>query len=110
MGRSFDFESENRAEPGKSFEPSNTSRALMLKLGDTIKDLAFAQAEEFIGAGQSTREAGSIVAVLLVEAAWMVAASGALADGQTPDADRFRGMVEEVFTRFRFKRADEVSA
>lgn len=93
----------------KLFKPTEASAALMPTLADTIQDFAFKQANEFIDAGQSTSEAGSIVAALLIEAAWMVAGAGVLADGRDPDADNFRAAVEEMLTRVRFKSADAVS-
>lgn len=93
----------------KIIKPTEMSVGRLPRIGDVIQDFAFAQADEFINAGQSTSEAGSIVAALLIEAAWMVAGAGVLADGRDPDPDNFRAAVEAMLVRVRFKGADEVS-
>lgn len=90
------------------FETSEASKALMPKLGDVVQDFAFTQAGEFVDAGQSIGEAGSIVAHLLIEAAWLVAGAAVLADGRNPDRDHFRAAVEDVLARIQFKDISEI--
>jgi len=62
----------------------------------------FNQADEFISAGQTAREATSIVASILIDAAWVVAGCGAVSEGVTPDKDKFRAVVEDVLDRVSF--------
>lgn len=85
------------------FSATDTSRKLMPTLAESFEALAFAQADEFINAGQSPKEAGSIVANMLIETAWIVAGCGVVADGGNPNKDNFRAAVEAVLDRVSFK-------
>lgn len=84
-------------------ETTEKTKSLMPTLGENLQALAFKQADEFISAGQTVREATSIVASLLIDAAWVVAGCGAVSDGVTPDQDKFRGVVEATFQNITFK-------
>lgn len=83
--------------------------ALLPKLGDAFIKAGIDQAEEFISTGQSCHEATSIVANLLVRAAWIVAATGADADGHAPDKDRFRAVVENTLSGVKFEDSADSS-
>lgn len=85
------------------FDATEKSRALMPTLAQSFQEVAFNQANEFITAGQSAKEAASIVANILVETAWMVAGCGVLSDGGTPNPDNFRAAVEATLQRITFK-------
>lgn len=87
----------------QNIEPTEKTRSLMPTIGEALQDVAFKQADEFISAGQTVRQATSIVARLLIDAAWVVAGCGALSDGVTPDKDKFRGVVEDVLRVVAFK-------
>lgn len=88
------------------FDATDASMKLIPTLGQAFQDAAFAQADEFINAGQTVREASSIVAYLLIEAAWVVAGCGVLADGKKPDPNKFRAAVEATLQRIAFKDPD----
>ena len=81
---------------------------LVPTLGEAFVRAAFAQAEELVSVGQTAREAGSIIANLMVEAAWAVAASCTRAEGIEPDKDKFRAVVEAVLARVRFDFDEQV--
>lgn len=85
------------------FNATEATRRLMPTLGKSFQDAAFAQANEFVDAGQSPKEAGSIVANLMIEAAWIVAGCGVVADGGTPNKDNFRAAVEAALDRINFR-------
>lgn len=84
------------------FTSTEASRKLMPTLAESFQTLAFAQADEFINAGQSATEATSIVANIMIDTAWIVAGCGVLADGGTPNKDNFRAAVEAVLDRISF--------
>jgi hypothetical protein len=85
------------------FNATERSKPLMPTLAKSFQDVAFAQADEFINAGQSVKEAASIVANILVETAWVVAGCGVVADGGVPNKDNFRAAVEATLERITFK-------
>lgn len=91
------------SEPAPEIKHTEKSKELAPTLQQAFTDLAFKQADEFIGAGQSAREAGSIVAHMLIQSAWIVAACGVKADGGTPDKDRFRAACEAALEHIQFK-------
>jgi hypothetical protein len=86
------------------FEAKGGTLEAIQPLGQRLSDFAFAQANEFIDFGQSPREAGSIVAGILLHVAWEIAGCGATADGFFPDKDKFRRRVEEVMERRSFAK------
>lgn len=92
------------------FDATEKSKALMPTLAKSFQEVAFAQADEFISAGQSAKEAASIVANILVEAAWIVAGCGVVADGGTPNKDNFRAAVEATLDRITFRDPAEPSS
>lgn len=85
------------------FEGTEETMRLMPTLRESLETLAFAQANEFLTAGQSAREATSIVANLMIHTAWVVAASGAVCEGVDPDKDKFRACVENVLDIIQYK-------
>lgn len=88
----------------QSFDVTDQAKARLDPLSKVILDFAFAQADDFINLGQSPREATSIVADLMLRAAWIVAGSGAEADGVTPDPDKFRACVEAALASVSWDR------
>ncbi|MQW06620.1 hypothetical protein GHK45_23700 [Sinorhizobium meliloti] len=89
-----------------TFEATEAAKTRMPTLAKTIEEFAFAQANEFIDAGQPVREATSIVANMMVRAAWAVAACGVLSEGGVPDKDKFRSTVEAQMNAVCFKSTD----
>lgn len=87
---------EFKAKPGTAVHMPMLSEALI--------NFAFNQAQEFVDSGQSVREATSICANLLLDAAWKVAGAGAAADGFDPNKDKFRARVEDVLERVNFSK------
>jgi hypothetical protein len=85
------------------FEPKIGALEAMKTIGQHVCDFAFAQANQFVDLGHTPREAGSIVANILIQAAWEIAGCGAAADGVVPDPDKFRMCVEGVIERIEFK-------
>ncbi|MAU21075.1 MAG: hypothetical protein CMH13_11145 [Martelella sp.] len=59
-----------------------------------------------IECGQTPSEAGSIVAHLFLRQAWLIAATCRLADGVTPDPDRFRAATESALAELTFPEAE----
>lgn len=92
------------------FTATAEARALMPTLKTSFQDAAFAQANELVDAGQSPKEAGSIVANIMIEAAWLVAGCGVVADGGTPNKDNFRAAVEVALERITFRDPAEPSS
>lgn len=90
------------------FKATDEAAKRLEPVGQTILEFAFQQAEEFIDLGQSPREAASIVANMMLRAAWVVAGSGAVAENLTPDPEKFRACVEKVLETVAWER-DEVS-
>lgn len=91
------------SELDNTFEATEATRSLFPTLGKSIEDFAFAQANEFIEAGQTAREATSIVANMMIRAAWTVASIAVLSEGGEPDADKFRSTVEAQINAITFK-------
>lgn len=85
------------------FKGTEQTKRLMPTIGEALEATAFAQADEFMTAGQSAREATSIVANLMIRTAWLVAATGAISEGAEPDKDKFRSNVEVMLDTIRFK-------
>ena len=85
------------------FKGTEETKRLMPTIGTALEDMAFAQANDFIAAGQSAREAASIIANLMIRTAWLVAATGALTEGVEPDKDKFRSNVEAMLESIQFK-------
>lgn len=92
------------------FEAKPGTALHMPLLSEALINFAFNQAQEFVDSGQSVREATSICANLLLDAAWKVAGAGAAADGFVPNKDKFRARVEEVLQQVSFSKADEEQA
>ncbi|KPF47095.1 hypothetical protein [Rhizobium sp. AAP43] len=82
------------------YKPGAASRIPLLS--EALLHYAFNQADEFVTLGHSVREATSTVANFMLDAAWNVAASGAVADGFVPNKDRFRARIEDVMSRSSF--------
>ncbi|TBY90464.1 hypothetical protein E0H40_12815 [Rhizobium leguminosarum bv. viciae] len=85
-----------------TFDATEATRQRLPTVANIIDDFAFAQANEFIDAGQSEREATSIVANMLIRAAWKVAAIGVLSQGGEPDKEKFRATVEAQLSAITF--------
>ena len=85
------------------FEVTDGTKAEWPTYIDGVCNMAFIQADEFMALGQSPSEASSIVAQAMIIAAWQVAASGKVADGGTPDPDKFRAAVNEILDVVKFK-------
>lgn len=85
------------------FDATEATRKRLPTVASIIDDFAFAQANEFISAGQSEREATSIVANMLIRSAWSVAAIGVLSVGGEPDKEKFRATVEAQLEAITFK-------
>jgi len=85
-----------------TFDATEATRHRLPTVANIIEDFAFAQANEFISAGQSEREATSIVANMLIRSAWSVAAIGVLSVGEQPDKDKFRATVEAQLAAISF--------
>lgn len=85
------------------FEGTEQTKRLIPTIRETLDEIAFAQANEFIAAGQSPREATSIIANLMIATAWAVAASGAISEGVVPDKDKFRANVEAMLDAIKFR-------
>ncbi|MGO7686227.1 hypothetical protein ACC696_16405 [Rhizobium ruizarguesonis] len=82
------------SDDSTTFDATEATRQRLPTLANVIDDFAFAQANEFINAGQNEREATSIVANTLIRAAWKVAAIGVLSQGGEPDREKFRASVD----------------
>ncbi len=91
------------SDSDNTFEATEATKALFPTLGKSIEDFAFAQANEFIEAGQTAREAASIVANMMIRAAWTVASIAVLSEGGVPDKDKFRSSVEAQINTINFK-------
>jgi hypothetical protein len=89
-------------DPAITFDATDATRIRLPTIAKIIDDFAFEQANEFISAGQSEREATSIVANILIQAAWTVAAIGVLSKGGEPDKERFRASVEAQLNAVTF--------
>lgn len=89
------------------FEAKPGTAVRMPLLSEALINFAFNQAQEFVDRGQSVREATSICANLLLDAAWKVAGAGAAADGFDPNKDKFRARVEDVLERVSFSKMDD---
>lgn len=89
------------------FKTTEPSKKLMNTLGKSFEDAAFDQTDEFVNAGQTVREATSIVAYLMVHAAWVTAGCGAISENHVPDKDKFRALVEMVLDRVEFRDPNE---
>ncbi len=85
------------------FDAKGKTNEMANPIGKYIINFAFAHAEEFIDEGHSAHQATSIMAGILLRAAWIVAGSGALADGAIPNKERFRRRVEEILEHVAFK-------
>ncbi|MGN6770657.1 MAG: hypothetical protein ACTHJQ_12555 [Rhizobiaceae bacterium] len=85
------------------FKATEKTESLMPTIRKTMEAWAFDQANEFITAGQTAREATSIVANIMIQIAWVVAASGAVSEDVTPDKDKFRSSVENTLDSIQFK-------
>lgn len=72
---------------------------------ETVERSSFALADELICYGQTPSEAGSIVANVLLQAAWLVAATARIADGETPNSDNFREAAERALAFYDFSEA-----
>lgn len=93
-----------------AIKATDAAKSLIPTLGQSFQDTAFAQANEFVDAGQSPKEAGSIVANIMIEAAWIVAGCGVVADGGRPNKDNFREAVEAALERITFRDPAEPSS
>lgn len=89
------------------FEAKPGTAVHMPLLSEALINFAFNQAQEFVDSGQSVREATSICANLLLDAAWKVAGAGAAADGFDPNKDKFRARVEDVLERVSFSKMND---
>jgi len=89
-------------EATDTFEATEKARVRIPTMAKIIDDFAFDQAGEFIAAGQSTREATSIVANMLIRSAWTVASVAVLEAGGVPDKDKFRAAVEAQLNSITF--------
>lgn len=89
------------------FEAKPGTAVHMPLLSEALINFAFNQAQEFVESGNSVREATSICANLLLDAAWKVAGAGAAADGFEPNKDKFRARVEDVLERVSFSKVDD---
>lgn len=87
----------------EEFKATDKAKCLFDPVSKSIEDAAFKLADDFIGAGQSPREACSLVAHLLLRTAWGVAGAGAIADGHEPRPEAFRDAVEKTLTDISFK-------
>ncbi len=94
-------------EISKTFEATEATKTRMPTLSKIIEEFAFAQANEFIDAGQSVREATSIVANMLVRTAWVVAGCGVISEGGEPDREKFRSTVEAQMDAISFKSPED---
>ncbi|MEO1989660.1 MAG: hypothetical protein ABGX47_23880 [Martelella sp.] len=81
-------------EPADTFQFTEKTRQAMPVARDFIDNEAYRLANEFMEHGQSVSEATSIVANILIHAAWQIAANGRIAEGGIPDPERFRACVE----------------
>lgn len=87
----------------EEFKATDKAKALFDPVSKSIEDAAFKLADDFISAGQSPREACSLVAHFLLRTAWGVAGAGAIADGHAPRPDFFRDAVEQALSDISFK-------
>lgn len=92
------------------FEAKPGTAVHMPLLSEALINFAFNQAQEFVESGNSVREATSICANLLLDAAWKVAGAGAAADGFEPNKDKFRARVEDVLERVSFSKLGDEDA
>lgn len=90
-------------DTAETFEATEKARVRIPTMAKIIDDFAFDQAGEFIAAGQSTREATSIVANMLIRSAWTIASVAVLEAGGQPDKDKFRAAVEAQLNSITFK-------
>lgn len=91
------------SDPAETFDATEKARIRIPTMAKIIDDFAFDQAGEFIAAGQSTREATSIVANMLIRSAWTIASIAVLDAGGVPDKDKFRAAVESQLESITFK-------
>lgn len=91
------------------FKANEIALGRMKTLGDMLTEFAFEQTEEFMACGHPAGESGSITATLLVRIAWVVAATGVIAEGREPNPQNFRDVVEETLKRTTFNKPEENS-
>ncbi|MGV0879477.1 hypothetical protein V6767_20290 [Martelella sp. FLE1502] len=89
------------------FMASEKSQAAFPVLSKQVSEAAFRIAEDFAEYGQSVREATSLTAEIFVNAAWLVAASGAIAEGNVPQGDLFRKAAENAINRIDIDKVRE---
>jgi hypothetical protein len=85
-----------------TFDATAATRNHLPTMAKIIDDFAFDQANEFMEAGQSAREATSIVANMMIRSAWTVASIAVLSEGGEPDKDKFREAVESQLSAITF--------
>lgn len=85
------------------FTKTDAARKLFPTILDNWEASAFAQANEFALLGQKPSEAGSIVANMLIQIAWVVAGCGVATEGREPNKDKFRAAVEDALERIKFQ-------
>ena len=93
----------------KHFDATEKAKVLFPTLSTALQQFALAQADEFISAGQSAREATSIVANIMIGVAWTVAAIGVLSEGGDPDKDKFRAAVEAQLASISFVEKEDAA-
>ncbi|MBT0779576.1 hypothetical protein [Paracoccus sp. pheM1] len=84
------------------FVPSADEAALFDGMAAGVDAFATTLAMRFEDAGSAPMVGASLVAYLLVGAAWKFAAVTRIAEGGEPDPANFIGLATEITTRFRF--------
>jgi hypothetical protein len=81
---------------GETFEPNDAAKDAWPTMSKAIDEAAFNMADDFIQMGMGTAESSSLVANLLVRSAWVVAGTGRIATGETPNPEAFIGVARDI--------------
>lgn len=84
------------------FEATEEAKAAFPTVSEAIGLAASRMADDFIDMGHSPSEATSLVAHALLGAAWTIAATGRIADGEEPNPVAFLECAKGATERFSF--------
>lgn len=87
-----------------TFEATPATLERIPPMVEVVRGMATDMADQLIDAGLPVNQAGSVVANILLQEAWIVAAVSKMAVGGVPDPAVFTSSVEEMLALVRFDR------
>lgn len=93
---------------GKTFEPTEDAKAAWPTASKEVERAAFDMVDDFISMNMGNREATSLVAHMLVRTAWIIAGTGRISVGETPNPDAFIGVAEQAVVDIKWPSLDSV--